>query len=331
MVGLFMAGGITIGVVAIIWLGMSKFFDKGSYYSIFFDESVQGLNVDAPVKYRGVAIGRVDTIRVAADSRLIEVVIKIESDLGAQQDMAAQLKVVGITGNMFIELDRVEAEAQSRSPMLNFPTEYPVLASRPSDIKEILHDIDDIVGNFKKIDFQGISDRLKTTMENFDQMVRDSNVPALTEQIRATVANVDQTVQESEVQKLTATLRQTIERVDASVVAFDSPEIARQLKTTLDNFNQDIDPAKWEKVIDELYQVLASVHEATASLKPVMDNAATLVGGAESSLATLNKHLIPVGRDLEKASSKLNDLLDTVNDQPSQLIFGQPPARRFEE
>ena len=89
-VGLFMAGGISIAVVAIIWLGMSRIFEKGNHYAVYFDESVQGLSVDSPVKYRGVAIGRVEQIKVAPDSRLIEVILIIESGIKAEDDMVAQ-------------------------------------------------------------------------------------------------------------------------------------------------------------------------------------------------------------------------------------------------
>jgi len=38
-VGLFVAGGIAFVLLAIIWLGMSRFFEKGQYYVTYFNES----------------------------------------------------------------------------------------------------------------------------------------------------------------------------------------------------------------------------------------------------------------------------------------------------
>ena len=58
MVGIFVAGGFGIALVAFIWLGMSRFLETGRYYAVYFNESVQGLTVDSPVKYRGVAVGK---------------------------------------------------------------------------------------------------------------------------------------------------------------------------------------------------------------------------------------------------------------------------------
>ena len=75
-VGLFVATGIGFALLAIIWLGMSRIFEKGQYFVTYFNESVQGLDMESPVKYRGVAIGRVQTIGVAPDSKLIEIVLK---------------------------------------------------------------------------------------------------------------------------------------------------------------------------------------------------------------------------------------------------------------
>ena len=107
MVGLFTTLGIILGVIAIIWIGASKYFEKGARYIAYFDESVQGLQKDSAVKYRGVEVGRVESIRVAPDNKLIGVVMKINlRDEDLTRTAVAQLKVAGITGLVFVELDR---------------------------------------------------------------------------------------------------------------------------------------------------------------------------------------------------------------------------------
>jgi phospholipid/cholesterol/gamma-HCH transport system substrate-binding protein len=78
MLGLFVTVGILLGAGAILWWGASKYFQKGSPYVTYFDESVQGLQVDSSVKYRGVDVGRVEQIRVAPDNKLIAVIMKIQ-------------------------------------------------------------------------------------------------------------------------------------------------------------------------------------------------------------------------------------------------------------
>jgi ABC-type transporter Mla subunit MlaD len=57
-----MLSGITIAVLAVIILGTGALFKKKVMMETYFDESVQGLSVGAPLKYRGVTIGSVEHI-----------------------------------------------------------------------------------------------------------------------------------------------------------------------------------------------------------------------------------------------------------------------------
>ena len=178
-VGLFMTFGIVLALLAFIWLGMSHYFEKGQRYATYFNESVQGLDIDSPVKYRGVSIGRVERIAVAPDSKLIQVVLKIETGQKLDKDIVAQLTSVGITGSMFVELDQKEKDEPDRAPMLTFPSEYPIIASKPSNISELLQGIDDVLTQIRSMDLMGISDKVKLTLDNLNQAVTDANVKGL--------------------------------------------------------------------------------------------------------------------------------------------------------
>ena len=120
MIGLFVTIGVFIAMVAIVWLGASKYFEKGKIYVTYFNESVQGVQVDSAVKYRGVEVGRVEKIKVAPDNILIEVVMKINLKGQLEQDNVAQLKMAGITGIVFIELDRKEPGDHAFTPKIDF-------------------------------------------------------------------------------------------------------------------------------------------------------------------------------------------------------------------
>ncbi|MCF6291438.1 MAG: MlaD family protein [Desulfobacterales bacterium] len=308
LVGLFVASGLTIAVAAIIWLGMSRFFEKGSFYAVYFDESVQGLSVDSPVKYRGVAIGRVERIVVAPDSRLIEVILKIESDLEPEEDMVAQLKVVGITGSMFIELDRHVAGEPIRTPKLRFPTEYPVLASRPSDISQLFRGIDDIVQKLNTFDIAGISARLKITLDHIDQAVVATDVKAIGDKARHALTALDQ-----------------------AIVDLDLKGISKGLKQSLASLNRDLDPARWDEIMGGLQGTIVALDKAVGNLNQLLANASGVVDKTGSSISMVNNNLYRVGRDLETAGGQLKQLLEQLNDQPSRLLFSQPPPRRKTE
>jgi phospholipid/cholesterol/gamma-HCH transport system substrate-binding protein len=124
IIGLFVILGFLLGVVAIIWVGATSYFQKGATYVSYFDESVQGLQVDSSVKFRGVDVGRVETIRVAPDNRLIGVVMKINMRDNLQKNAVAQLKAAGITGIMFVELDLKKPGEPDLSPKIDFQVQY---------------------------------------------------------------------------------------------------------------------------------------------------------------------------------------------------------------
>jgi len=71
IIGLFVIIGVLLGVVAVIWVGATSYFQKGETYVSYFDESVQGLQVDSAVKFRGVEVGMVKQIRVAPTTTLL--------------------------------------------------------------------------------------------------------------------------------------------------------------------------------------------------------------------------------------------------------------------
>ena len=112
LTGLFVIAGVLIVVVAVVWLGASKYFEKGTLYVTYFDESVQGLQVDSEVKYRGVGVGNVKSIGVAPDNKLVEVVIKIALEGDVEHSIVTQLRAAGITGIVFVELDRRRPDDQ---------------------------------------------------------------------------------------------------------------------------------------------------------------------------------------------------------------------------
>ena len=320
-VGLFMASGIGIALVAIIWLGMSHFLEKGQYYVTYFNESVQGLGIDSPVKYRGVSIGRVDRLGVAPDSKLIQVVLKIESGQKLDRYIVAQLKSVGITGIRFIELDRKKKGESDRSPALSFPSEYPIVASKPSDISELLKGIDDVLNQIKSLDLEGISDKIKLSLDSIDRTIADANLKGISTRIESSFDNVDRILDTPRWDNIMSLLEKA----------------AQSLNTLMDKAEGSLDRAEntleqvGEIVTDNtktIKVVLEGFGKAAESANIFLEKGSSLVSGTNDSLSHLKRQLLVTGQHLEKATENLNRLIELVADQPSQLIFGEPPVPR---
>jgi phospholipid/cholesterol/gamma-HCH transport system substrate-binding protein len=189
-VGLFVIFGLAMVIVAIIWLGMAHYFEEGQYYVAYFDESVQGLDKDSPVKYRGVSIGRVHSIGVAPDANLIQVLLKIETSIQLDKSIVAQLKSVGITGIMFVELEKTDAGEPVSTQQINFPTKYPVINTKPSDIKQFFEAVNEALAGFKELDIRGISDSLKMTLGKIDHAIEGAQVRRISMGIETAVNQI---------------------------------------------------------------------------------------------------------------------------------------------
>ena len=293
-VGLFVAGGMALAIVAVVWLGMSRFLEKGGYYAAYFNESVQGLDRDSPVKYRGVAVGRVQSIEVAPDGKLIQVVLKIESGQKLDTETVAQLKVVGITGSIFIELDRRKKGEPDRSPPLNFPSKYPIVATRPSDMSVLFQGIGDFMSQIKSLDLKGISDKLKQTLDSSNQVIADADIKNLSASLGVVLGKASTNLD---------SLKSTLGRVEK--IAADNE---RQLKASIEQLQQSL-----------------------VSMNSLLAKSSALVSGSDATLVQLRPHLFSAVQNMEKMTDGLTQLLDQLSQQPSRLLYGQPPRLRQEE
>ena len=313
-VGLFVAIGIAFAILVTIWLGMSRFLEKGRFYATYFDESVQGLDVDSPVKYRGVFTGRVESISVAPDSKLIKVILKIDSDQKLDQNIVAQLKSVGITGSMFVELDQKKEGQPDQSPHLSFPSEFPIIASKPSEISGLMGGINELLNQIKSLDLDEIVGKIKTTLDNINQTVDDANVQRISKKIESSIESMERILADHRWNKILTSadsagdsLNNLLDKADRTLVRVQGIITGKEqtIKTAIDDFSQ-----------------------AVKNANLLLNKGSSLVSGTDASISELMDHLLIAAQNLEKASENLNQLMELLSDHPSQLLFGEPPQPR---
>jgi len=190
-IGVFIVGAVVLLVAAILVFGSGMLFKLSDKYIVFFDGSVKGLSVGAPVIFRGVKIGNVSSIDLAYDEKtksvLIPVVIDIElarvkgipDPLGypnyesfIQDGLRAKLELQNfITGQLMLGFDFYPQDSKK---LYNIAKNYPELPALPisPDIFEIMNEmpIKDITTNLSQtvaginrlVNSKGIMDLDKT-------------------------------------------------------------------------------------------------------------------------------------------------------------------------
>lgn len=132
-------------------------------YAIYFNESVLGLNLDAPVKYKGLSVGKVAGLGISRHNpEQVEVLVEILKDTPINTSTEAQLTSQGITGLSYINLtinDDIDAK-----PLINKDSEeYPVIRSVPSILIKIENR------------FIDISEDLADTLQKTSRLLSDKN------------------------------------------------------------------------------------------------------------------------------------------------------------
>ena len=304
-IGLFVTIGVVIGLIAIVWLGASKYFEIGGIYATYFDESVQGLQKDSAVKYRGVDVGRVEKIRVAPDNALIEVVMKINLKGELQRSHIAQLKPAGITGIVFIELDRKGQGEQDLSPKISFASEYPIIASKSSDIKQILSGVQGVLENLNKIDAKGISEGIVSTVAN----------------LNGVITKVDNALAEKRLDEIIIEVKNTLVKFQNFATNIEGEVQTLNLAKT--GAHVESATAKIEKIVNsgEIEAVLKEAKETIGNLNQWVER-------LDKRSLTVTNDVKVISENLRKASESLELLIERVYASPSDLLFGQPPPQR---
>jgi phospholipid/cholesterol/gamma-HCH transport system substrate-binding protein len=305
MIGLFVTIGVLLGLIAVVWLGASKYLEKGGTYAAYFDESVQGLQKDSTVKYRGVDVGRVEKIRVAPDNELIEVVMKINLKGELQRTHIAQLRPAGITGIVFIELDRKEPGEEGLSPKLSFPSEYPIIASKPSEIKQILSGVQGVLENLKKIDAERISEGIVLTVANLNGVITKVDSALAGKRLDEVIIEAKNTL--LKIQNFAANIEGEIQTLNLAKTGAHVEKATARLDQIMNS--------------GEVETILGEVNNVAKKMGQVVD------GLDKRSLAIMN-NIRDTSENLKRASESLEMLIDRVYASPSDLLFSQPPPPR---
>ena len=301
LIGLFVIIGTLICAVIIIWVGAARNFMKGSLYSAYFDESVQGLQVDSAIKYRGVEIGKVQNIKVAPDNRLIEVIMKIDIESDLQKQTIATLKTTGITGIVFIELDQLQAGDLSNSPKIDFKSNYPVIPSRRSQISRFVADSGVIMQNIKDIDFKGISNQLKNTSKAIENFVEGKRINNIMMNLESTSSNLDQAIS---------------------------------------RINKTMNEGKVDRIVSEAMGVLSDAHQLIGQAKNEIKalklkekaSRTDILNDIDKRTKTITNELQDTSEHLRVTSENLQKFSDNLTKNPSELIFSKPaPPRKAME
>ena len=342
MVGLFVITGVFLGAAALVWVGAANYFQKGARYVTYFDESVQGLQVDSRVKYRGVDVGSVERIGVAPDQRLVEVVIKIDLEGDVENNLVTQLKAAGITGIVFVELDRHYHDEQAFVPPAGMKTDYPVIPSQPSQTKQMLSSIDRIMEMIFQVDVKGISDQIRLTSRSIETFFNNKEMTNIVKNLDTTTAALERSLQridrifaEGKVDSILSTVEQGVGEARQGVSEFRQgvDEIRQgvgEIRQGVGEIRQGVGETR--EGIADIRKILAAVGKEVGDLKTaeISAKSQSLIEELDHRTKAVAYDIQATTDDIRQAVDSLRMLIESLRENPSDLLFSEPVRDRRE-
>ncbi len=296
--GVFTLLGILAVFATAFGLGLRAMKSDSVTYHTYFDESVQGLEIGAPVKYRGVPVGSVSEIRIAPDLKLVDVALALNRADAERLRLAqkkpevrAQLGTQGITGVKLVDIDFFDPRT-SPAPQLSFPPAENYIPARPSLLTGVLNDLE-IVGQ---------------------------RLPELIDATVAALRKVDLILDDLHEAHVPKRLAKAIDTVNAS---------AAELGLLLRHVDNARLPDKTAAVMDTLGTAIARVNDMVeriagdgglvASTQRATDSIGDLGRSTADSTADLDRTL----RDLDEAAIAIRELAEAVDRDPDMLLKGR--------
>ncbi|MDQ1297603.1 MAG: phospholipid/cholesterol/gamma-HCH transport system substrate-binding protein [Campylobacterota bacterium] len=287
------------------WLG--KYNDGANAYvryKVYLTESVAGLAPEAAVKFNGVDVGKVESIRInPQNSEEIELTLKIKKKTPIRTDSTAMLKFFGITGLAFIE---IKGGSRMTPLITNSDDAIAVIPTAPSLIKRLDETLSAVVTKLSDTLDHTNAVMSKQNTKNFSQTLE--NLKILTHRINGYQNEIDTLLKNS---------IQTEANIDQAMIKVSAS--ADSVKGSMDTFKVTMS--------DKLSPTMKSWEETSKKSNALIEKIETsmnrgdydLQSIASGSTAELNE-LLAQSRVLQ---NEMELTLKSLRESPSDILFKQ--------
>jgi phospholipid/cholesterol/gamma-HCH transport system substrate-binding protein len=294
LVGAFV---LTLGallVAGVLWLASGGAWQaKYDVYQAVEEESVAGLNLNAPVKYNGVDVGKVQAIELDhANPKTVNLFFAIKRGTPIKEDTIAILKTQGLTGIAYVEL----SGGSVASPLLRAAqgATYPVIRTAPSLSARLENVLSSVLA------------KLDDTSNNINAILSKENQTAL----RSTLADVA---------IIARTVAARKDSIDTSLL-----DAAKTLKNTAKA------STKVDGLTDRIGRAADAVEKMGNEVSKTSISAGAAVDVVGSDVKRFSTETLPqlerLLGELSSLSSSLRLLTEQTRRDPKGLIFGHTPV-----
>ncbi len=336
-IGLFIILGTIIGALGVVALGVGTIFEKKVMVETYIDESVQGLDVGSAVKFRGVQVGKVETIsltsaeyqtkrryvlvRIGLTTKIFQAPLSTDGMPSFMAEVEKGLRVrlasQGVTGAAYIEADYQDPARNPPLP-IDWQPVYPYVPSTLSRITQLSESVEKILRGMENVDVGRLVDGLEKSLLTITKVAEGANFDKLGAQANAFLTEVRDTNRQ---------LKEIIGGSDLKAAFKDGAAAAKTAREIIDSAEKP------------LKQLLADLPQATDSLNKLIKRVDTMSADLPETSAQLRQSLRRLNRLLASQQQEIHTTIDNIRAisdnvkelseeskrYPSQALFGAPP------
>lgn len=307
LIGFFVIFGFLLLGFSVIWFGSTMFSRENIHYVTYFVGSVEGISKGTPVKYLGVPIGSVDNIRLAPDSRMIEVTMVLERKIELSDSLRVKIELSGLTGGRFLQMFYTsDSSILQWHPKIHFKPPFALIRSAPSGIETFEAGLKEAINKILEFQFKEVSTNIVQFLSTATDFFNN-------EDLYTTIAN----------------LKETSERLNSIVTSADTSTIISQLEDASRNVVHIT--KKLESFTDSLQLELANaniknrIDRTFTKADSFIDLGNATVYSLGSRIEVASYSLVELINSLKRTNSMLLKLIREYSQNPGQLLFSEPP------
>ena len=313
VLGLFLVIGLALGIAGVLIFSSGTLFHPMQKEILYFDGSLKGLNPGAPVKFRGVTIGKVDQILIrhnqASEDYAMPVIIAVDKKL-AQSKSDETLQIGNhtsleqnihrgfrgrldaeslVTGVLYVSLDMLP---DASPPVFHqIKPEYMEIPTIPSQVQQLL-------ANLEHFDLPGISAKVNALLSRLDTGLGNLDFVQINTGMTNLLGAANQLLATPELTNVVVSLRTTLNRAEALLARIDG----------------HVDP-----LANNLTNTLFEAQKTLAEVRRAARNLSDLLGPDSSFSPDLTQAL----EQLSNAGRAVADLAEFLQRNPNALLTGR--------
>lgn len=338
-IGLFVISAVIVAVIGVIALGVGTMFQKKNLVETYIEESVQGLDVGSPVRFRGVLVGKVEQITLTSAEyptslRYVLVRLDISSNIfqfpiadptnpnlqvEIERGFRVRLAPQGLTGVAYIEADYLSQERHQ--PLeIDWRPRYAYIPSARSRITQLSETVERILYNFEEINIPQLTASVEKSLNAMTKLADAANLEGIASQANTLL---------SELRDTNRQLGMMVNSPELKSALSDTAAAAGSARQILQRADEPI-----TQLLADLPRVSESIHRVAARLDSMTENLPETSVQLQQTLRQLNRMIAGQQRqidgtleNLQAVTNNIREFAEESRKYPSQLLFGAPPPR----